>query len=76
MALTTPIQRTALVNAAQQAANGTVNVQLAIQPTASAPAANATLVVSAAEWNAIAAESSSGTGGTSGIGVSLAITLQ
>ena len=75
MALTTPITRTGLVQAvAQGQTAGTVQVQLAVQPTTAAPASTATLILSTAEWNAIVTEQ--GAGGASGIGVSLAITLQ
>ncbi len=75
MALATPITRTGVVQAvAQGQATGTVQVLLAIQPTTGAPAANTTLTLSNAEWNAIVAEQ--GSSGASGIGVSLSITLQ
>ncbi len=75
MALATPITRTGIVQAAAQGqTSGTVQVQLAIQPTTAAPAATATLILSTAEWNAIVAEQ--GSAGANGIGVGLAVTLQ
>ena len=75
MALATPITRTGIVQASAQGQTaGTVQVQLAIQPTTAAPASTATLILTNAEWNAIVAET--GSGGANGIGVSLAITLQ
>ena len=74
MALATPIQRTGLVQSVQAGPNGTVVVTLAVQPTTSTQAGQTQVQLSAAEWNEIVAEQSAG--GTSGIGVSLSVTLQ
>lgn len=74
MALSSPITRTGIVTAvAQGSTSGTVAVQLALQSTSSTPAANVTVPLSTAEWNAIVAEQ--GASGANGIGVSLSISM-
>jgi hypothetical protein len=74
MALATAITRTAVVQAAQAGPNNTVQVGLAIQPTAAAAGSQANLLLSASEWQEIVGETTSG--GVAGIGVFLTVTIQ